>query len=118
MDNAFKIKSFAFAIRIVKLCSYLKETKNEFILSQQLLRSGTAIGALHREAEYAESKKDFIHKLGIAQKECNETLYWIELLKATEIINEDQFESIYNDCNELMALLISILTTAKKNINK
>ena len=70
-----------FAVRIVRLYGHLTQKRKEYVLSKQLLRSGTAIGALYREAEYAESKADFIHKLGIAQKECNETLYWLELLK-------------------------------------
>lgn len=76
--NILKDKSMEFAIRIVKLYQYLSDEKKEYIISKQILRSGTAIGALYREAEHAESKKDFIHKLAIAQKECNETLYWIE----------------------------------------
>jgi len=85
-------------------------------MSKQLLRSGTAIGALYREAEYAESKADFIHKLAIAQKECNETLYWLELLKAAKIIDEKMFSNIHVDAEELMKLLTSIIKTTKKNI--
>jgi four helix bundle protein len=83
--NIIKKKSFLFAIRIVKLYQYLCEVKKEFILSKQLLRSGTAIGALIRESQNAESKADFIHKLSIAQKECDETIYWLELLKEQSI---------------------------------
>ena len=77
-------KSFGFAVRIVNLYRFLSDNKKEFILSKQVLRSGTAIGALYREAEHAESKQDYIHKLSIAQKECNETIYWLDLLKATD----------------------------------
>jgi len=82
-----------------------------------LLRSGTAIGALHREAEQAESKADFIHKLAIAQKECNETIYWLELLQKTDYINHSQFEGINTDAVELIKLLTSIIKTTKRNIN-
>ena len=85
--SIIKDKSFVFSIRVVKLCKYLIENKKEFVLSKQLLRSGTAVGALVREAQNAESTKDFIHKLAIAQKECDETIYWLELLKETEYIN-------------------------------
>ena len=82
-ENVIKNKSFAFAIRIVKLYQFLCETKKEFVLSKQLLRCGTAVGALIREAEHAESKTDFKHKMSIAQKEINETIYWLELLNET-----------------------------------
>jgi len=116
--NVLKEKSFAFAIRIVNLYKYLSDNKKEFILSKQVLRSGTAIGALYCEAEHAESKQDFIHKLSIAQKECNETIYWLDLLKETNYIEAVEYKSISNDCDELMALLVSIIKTAKKNIIK
>jgi len=116
--NVLKDKSFAFAIRIVNLYRYLSNNKKEFILSKQVLRSGTAIGALYREAEHAESKQDFIHKLSIAQKECNETVYWLDLLKETNYIETVEYKSISNDCDELMAILVSIIKTAKKNIIK
>jgi four helix bundle protein len=116
-DNHIKSKSFAFAVRIVKLNQVLIE-KNEFVLSKQLLRSGTAVGALYREAEQAESKADFIHKMAIAQKECNESIYWLELLKETEYITEKQFISINQDAIELLKLITSIIKTAKKNLTK
>jgi len=87
-ENAVKEKSFAFAIRIVNLYKYLVEEKREFVLSKQLLRSGTAIGALTQEAEHAESKADFIHKLSFSLKEANETDYWIELLFQTDFLSE------------------------------
>ena len=113
--SILKDKSFAFAIRIVKLYKHLCESKKEFVLSKQLLRSGTAVGALVREAQNAESKPDFIHKLGIAQKECDETIYWIELLNETEFINEKVFERIYNEAFEILKMLRSAIITSKKN---
>ena len=114
--NILKEKSINFAVRIVKLCQYLSNNKNTFIISNQILRAGTAIGALYREAEHAESKKDFIHKLAIAQKECNETFYWIELLYKTNQIDNKQYISINDDCSELMALLVSIIKSTKINM--
>jgi four helix bundle protein len=114
--SIIKDKSFAFAVRVIRLFQYLTETKKEYVLSKQLLRSGTAIGALVREAQNAESTKDFIHKLGIAQKECDETIYWLELLKETEYINYKEFESINNEANELLKMLRSAIITSKKNL--
>ena len=114
--NVLKDKSFQFAIRIVNLYKYLAGEKKEYVLSKQLLRSGTAIGALQREAEQAESKADFIHKLAIAQKECNETIYWLELLFRTEFINKSEFENINTDAVELIRLLTSIIKSAKKSL--
>jgi len=113
--SIIKDKSFAFAVRVIRLFQYLTEIKKEFVLIKQLLRSGTAIGALVREAQNAESKKDFIHKLGIAQKECDETIYWLELLKETEYINDKEFESINNEANELLKMIRSAIITSKKN---
>ncbi|WP_278020584.1 four helix bundle protein [Flavobacterium ginsengisoli] len=112
-NNIVRNKSFDFAIRIVKLYQYLNNTKKEFILAKQLLRSGTSIGAMIREAEHAESKSDFIHKFAIAQKEANETVYWLELLKATDYLNEKEFENIYNDAITILKLITSILKTSK-----
>jgi len=89
--SIIKSKSFSFAVRIVHLYKFLSADKKEFVLSKQLLRSGTAVGAMVREAQNAESKADFIHKMGIAQKECDESLYWIELLKETNYLKEDEF---------------------------
>lgn len=86
-------------------------------MSKQLLRSGTSIGALVSEAEYAESKADFIHKMAIAQKECNESIYWLELLSDTDYLRKDEFQSLNNDCVELMKLLTSIIKTSKSIIN-
>ncbi len=109
-----RTKSFAFAVRIVKLSQYLVEKKNAWVLSKQVLRSGTAIGALVREAEYAESKADFAHKLHIALKEANETEYWLNLLKETDHLSEKMYQSIVDDCKELIRILIASIKTAKK----
>lgn len=114
-ESVLKEKSFNFAIRIVNVYKYLSETKKEFVLSKQLLRSGTAIGALQSEACYAESKADFIHKYGIAQKECNETMYWLKLLFRTDFINQNEFESLEKDALELMKMITSSIITSKKN---
>jgi len=113
--NTLRDKSFAFAVRIAKLYSYLRENKKEFVLSKQLLRSGTSIGANIREAYNAESKKDFVHKLAIAQKECDESLYWLELLNAIECISEKEFESLSTDCIELLKIIRSSILTTKIN---
>ena len=111
--NVIKEKSFAFAIDIVKIYKTLVNKHREFVMSKQLLRSGTAIGALYREAEYAESKKDFIHKMGIAQKECNETLYWLELLNETDYLDKTSFKKLYEKAQELMRLITSIIRSSK-----
>ena len=92
-ENIIKNKSFAFAVRVVKLFQYLQTEKREFVLSKQLLRSGTSVGAMVREAEHSESKADFVHKLAIAQKEINETIYWLELLMATEYLYQTVIDS-------------------------
>lgn len=113
-DNVVKDKSMAFSLRVIKASRFLTEERNEHILSKQLLRSGTAIGALIREAEFAESKKDFVHKLTIALKETNETEYWLILLKESDYISSESFDSIIKDCRELMKLLISIIKSSKQ----
>lgn len=113
--NIIKEKSLAFAIRIVNLYKFLCAEKKEYVMSKQILRSGTAIGALVREAEHAESKKDFIHKFSIAQKEANETDYWLELLHATDFINTEQFNSLRLNIQELNKILASIIITTKNN---
>jgi four helix bundle protein len=115
-ENIIKIKSFAFAVRIVKLYKFLCSDKREFVISKQLLRSGTSVGAVIREAEFAESKLDFKHKLHIVQKEINETIYWLELLRATNYLVIEQFESINNDAVEIIKLVTSILKTTKSNL--
>ncbi len=111
--NIVKEKSFAFALRIIKLCRFMQNEKREYVLGKQLLRSGTAIGALVREAEQAESKADFIHKMAIALKEANETDYWIELLYQSETLDDKGFHSIKSDITELIKLLTSIIKTSR-----
>ena len=114
-NDIVKEKSFRFAVEIVNLYKELISNKKEFVLSKQLLRSGTSIGANVREAKNGESKADFIHKLGIAQKECDESLYWLELLKETDYINLKQFNSLKNNADELLKIIRSIILTSKKN---
>ena len=109
-------QSFGFAVRIVNLYKYLAAEKKEFVLSKQLLRSGTAVGALVREAQNAESKADFIHKLGITQKECDESIYWLELLVETDFLKREEFENIKADAEALLKMIRSaIITTKNKN---
>jgi four helix bundle protein len=116
MAAPLKDKSFSFAVRIIHLYKYLCSDKQELVLSKQLLRSGTAIGALVREAQQGESKADFIHKLAIALKEANETEYWILLLHKTDYLTTKQTESILQDLEELLKLLTSIIKTTKQSI--
>ena len=116
--NVIKLKSFSFALRIVKLYQFLSSEKKEFVLSKQLLRSGTSVGALFSESEHAESKLDFIHKLAIAQKEANESSYWLELLFQSEYISESQFHSLNSDIVEINKILASIIITAKNNLKR
>lgn len=116
-EQAVKQKSLQFAVRIVKLSKYLREEKNDYVLSKQVLRSGTSIGANVAEAEAAFSRKDFLSKLYVAFKECSETLYWLELLKETEYITAEMFQSINQDCEELRKLLSSITKTTKDSLN-
>jgi four helix bundle protein len=117
MGTPLKDKSFNFAIRIVNLYKYLCSDKKKYVLSKQLLRSGTAIGALVREAEQGESTADFIHKLAIALKEAKETEYWILLLTETDYLTKNESTSILKDLDELLRLLISIIKTTKQSIN-
>lgn len=118
MKNAVREKSFLFAVRIVNLHKYLATEKREFVLSKQVLRSGTAIGALVREAEQAESKPDFVHKMAIALKEANETAYWLELLHETKFLDAAAFLSIQPDIVEILKRLTSIITSTKKGMGK
>ena len=111
-------KSYLFAVRIAKMVKYIECSPKEYGLINQIFRSGTAIGALVSEAAYAQSPADFISKLSIALKECNETLYWLNILKDTDYLNEQEFESISKDCEELLALLISSIKTTKQNKEK
>ena len=110
-------KSYRFAIRIVKLNAYLTKDKKEYTLSKQLLRSGTAIGALVAEAQYAQSKADFINKMYIGLKEANESRYWIRLLKDCEYLTDTMSKSIFEDVEELIKMLTSSINTTKENIN-
>jgi four helix bundle protein len=116
-ENILKIKSFKFAVRIVNLYKHLCENKKEFVLSKQILRSGTSVGAMVHEAEHSESKADFVHKMAIAQKEINETLYWLELLKETEYISSKEYKSINADAIEIIKLITTIIKTTKSKIN-
>ena len=116
-DNVILNKSKFFAIRIIKLYKYLSDEKKEFVLSKQVLRSGTSIGANEREAARAQSKADFIAKQHIALKEADETCYWLELLHETDYVSDKEFESIYSEANELIKLLVAIIKSAKANKN-
>ena len=111
MDNVVADKSKSFAIRIIKFYKYLCDEKKEFVLSKQILRSGTSIGANIRESKNAQSKADFISKMNIALKEASESEYWIELLGESEIITEKEFESMIIDCRSLIKILTSIVKT-------
>ena len=114
--NVVKDKSLRFAIRVVNLYQLFVSDKKEYVLSKQLLRSGTSVGAMVREAEHAETKKDFIHKMAIAQKEINETMYWLELLKETNYLNNKEFDSLNDDAIEIIKLLTTIIKKTKTNI--
>lgn len=117
-ENILKIKSFEFAVRIVNLYKYLKKEHGEYVISQQLIRCGTSIGALIREAEHAESLKDFAHKLNIGLKEANESDYWLNLLLATDFITHQMHDSLKKNCIELLKLLVSSIKTTKIKLGK
>lgn len=117
-ENILKSKSFEFAVEIVNLTRQIKEENREFELTRQLIRSGTAIGALIRESEYAETKKDFIHKLSIALKEANETKYWLDILKATRMITPEVHERQAGTCTEMIRMLTSSIKTARQNSSR
>ena len=112
-ESPLKERSFSFAVRIVKLGRYLQDVHHETILSRQVLRSGTAVGALVREAEFAQSKNDFVNKLSIALKEANETDYWIELLYKTDYLDDKMFRSIKPDIEALIKMLVKSIKTSK-----
>ena len=112
-DNQILIDSKAFSLRIIKLYMFLKEEKQVYVLSKQVLRSGTSIGANVRESVNAQSRLDFINKLNIALKEANETEYWLELLHESDILDQKQFESIYDNCKKIVATLTKIIKTTK-----
>jgi len=115
-ENVVKTKSFEFAIKIVDLYRILTTEHKEYVMSKQLLRSGTAIGALVRESQNAESSKDFIHKMGIAQKECDESLYWLELLQTTKYINDSDFKLLSSMANDLLKIIRSVILTSKSKL--
>lgn len=116
-DSIILKKSKEFALRIIKLYKYLQEIKHEHLLSKQLLRSGTSIGANVKEAVYAQSKADFTAKLFVAQKECAEAEYWLELLHESDYINKTEFDSIYKDCQELMNMIVASTKTLQGKNN-
>ena len=113
-DNLIALKTHAFARQMVKAYQYIRE-KKEYNMSDQLVRSGTSVGAMVKEAEFAQSKADFINKMSIALKEANETEYWIEILHKSEYINDEQYDSIIVDCKEIIKLLIASINTLNKN---
>jgi four helix bundle protein len=115
-ENILKTKSFAFAVRIVRVYQFLSMQKSEFVISKQLLRSGTSVGAMVKEAEHAESRHDFKHKMSIAQKEINESIYWLELLNETGYLSKEQFESLNIDAIELIKIVTSIIKTIKAKL--
>jgi len=114
--NNIRSKTFDFAVRIINLYKYLCEDKHEFVISKQILRSGTSIGANYREADNAESKKDFIHKLAISQKEADETIYWLGLLNETKYITPKMFKSLNEEAVEIIKILKTIIINTKKNM--
>ena len=116
-ESIIRDKSKAFAIRIIKLYKFLLEEKREYVLSKQILRCGTSIGANFAEAIYGVSEADFINKLSIAQKETSETVYWLELLRETDFLTQEQFASVYTDAEELLKLLAAAIITMKKKRN-
>ena len=114
MSHNIQDKSFFFAVRIVNLCKLLRTERKEYVLSKQLLRSGTSIGANISEAQNAQSRADFLSKLNIALKETTETKYWLRLLRATDYLTEREAESMLRDCTELEKLLTAIIKTMKQ----
>ena len=115
MDSIIQNKSRDFAIRIINCYKYLTEQKHEQVMSKQLLRCGTSIGANTRESKNAQSRMDFLNKLNIALKEADETEYWLDLLHETKYIDDKQFESLQSDCKELIAILVTIIKKLKED---
>jgi len=113
-ESPLRAKSYGFAIGIVRLARQLQQHDREYVLSKQVLRSGTAVGALVREAEFAQSRADFANKMSIALKEANETAYWLSLLKDTQMIPEEQFTDLHAECGELIAMLVATVKTTKR----
>jgi four helix bundle protein len=118
MNNLIEIRSFNFAVNVVKLCRYLRDTKKEYVISQQLLKSGTSIGANISEALHGQSKADFIAKMNISLKEASETKYWFRLLIASDTITDDEGSGLLTECIEIQKILFSIVKTSKENENK
>jgi len=116
-ENPLLDKSYSFAIRIVKLHQHIVEQKKEYVLSKQILRSGTSVGANIEEANQAESKSDFIHKLSVSNKEAHETFFWLRLLRDAELLEPRLAESLLTDCDELIRLLIASIKSSKRNQN-
>ena len=116
-ENVIVVKSKSFALRIIRLYQYLCSEKKEYILSKQVLRSGTSIGANVKEAIRGQSKQDFYAKMNISLKECSETEYWLELLHESNYLNDKHFQSIYSDCQEIIKILMSITKKQKENYN-
>jgi len=114
MSGVMQAKSFAFAVRVIRLYQYVKENKKEFVLGKQLLRSGTSIGAQVREAQNAQSSADFIHKLSIAQKECDETRYCPELMHESNYLTTTEFDSMHSEATELLKMIRSAILTTKQ----
>jgi len=115
-ENIIKKESFDFALKIINLYKFLCNEKKEFVISKQVLRSGTAIGALVAESEHAESKADFIHKISIAQKEASETSYWLELLYESKYIDKVLYNSLINDLTQIQKIIASIILSSKNNL--
>lgn len=113
-ENVIVVKSKAFALRIIKLYKYLVDEEKEYVLSKQILRAGTSIGANVKEGIRGQSKPDFYAKLNISLKEASETEYWLELLHESDYLPENDFQSIYNDCKEIIKILTAITKTQKK----
>ena len=118
MNNVIQTKSYAFAIRIVNAYKFLTNDQKEYVLSKQMLRSGTAIGALVAEAHHARSSADFLNKMNVALKEANETFYWLSLLRDTDYLSEQIYKSISIDCKELIALLVIIVKSLISSLGR
>ncbi len=117
-DNIIVKKSYSFALEIIKIYKFLINEKKEYVISKQMLRSGTSVGANIHEAIASESKKDFIHKLGIAVKEARETSYWLNLLKDSDYLSDEQFKNLNKNCDEVIRILNSIILTTKERYFK
>ena len=116
VDNQIVTDSKAFAVRIIKLYKYLTEEKKEFVISKQVLRSGTSIGANISESVFAQSRMDFVSKMSIALKEANETKYWLELLVETDYLTEEQYKSVAENVKKIIGTLVNIVNSTKNNV--